>query len=123
MNFRTLATLTALGCFLLAAIWIFAPDLLLSIWGVNITPSASLVSRRNGMLFLGVGLMFFCARTAQPSAARTAMSNGFAAGCLALAALGFFELATGHVGLGILAATLVEIPLGLAFLFAARSQQ
>jgi hypothetical protein len=123
MNFRTLASITALGCFSLAAVWTFAPELLLKLWGVDLNSAAAIMARRNGAAFLGFGVMFFCARTAQPSSARSAMSTGFGIGCLALAALGFFELVTGHVGLGILTATLVEIPLGFSFLVVARTQR
>ncbi len=123
MNFRTLASITALGCFALAAIWTFAPELLFTLWGIDLSNSAAIVARRNGAAFLGFAVMFFCARTAQPSSARSAMSTGFGIGCLALAALGIFELAAGHVGLGILAATLVEIALGFSFLVVARTQR
>lgn len=122
MNFRTLASLTSIGCFMLAAVWLFAPDLLLSLWGVDFNSSAAFVARRNGAMFLGFGVMFNCARYAQPSTARAAMSTGFAVGCLALSALGFYELASDHVGMGILYAAPAELVLGTAFLFAARSQ-
>lgn len=123
MNFRILATLTALGCFLLAAIWAFAPAHLLSLWGVDFSSAAGITGRRNGALFLGLGVMFLYARNSEHSLARSAIISGFVVACLALAALGTYELATGHVGLGILPALLVEIALALAFLYVARTRK
>lgn len=121
MNFRTLATITALGCFLLAGIWACAPELLLAMWGVEFSYSAGLVSRRGAALFAGVGVMFFCARNSEHSLARSAIISGFVVACLALAAFGTYELATGHAGPGILSALFVEITLAAAFLYVART--
>ncbi len=122
MNFRTLASITALGCFLLAAIWAFAPESLLSMWGVEFSYPVGLVGRRGAALFAGIGVMFFYARNAEHSLARSAIISGFTVGCLGLAALGVFELSTGHAKLGILAAVLGEISLAMAFMYVARTK-
>ena len=123
MNFRNLAILSSLVCFALAVTWILAPSILLAVWEVEFSYSAGLVGRRGAALFAGIGVMFFCARNAEPSSARSALISGFIVGCVALAALGTFELATGHAGLGILSAVLVEVVLALAFLYIARTQE
>ncbi len=122
MNFRNLAILSSLVCFTLAVTWTLAPNALLTVWGVEFSYSAGLVGRRGAALFAGIGVMFFYARNAEPSSARSALVAGFVVGCVALAALGTFELATGHAGLGILSAVLVEVALALAFLYVARVQ-
>jgi hypothetical protein len=120
LNFRSLAILSALIFFALALAWMLAPDHLLSSWGVEFSSSVGLVGRRMAALYAGIGVMFFTARNAEPSSVRSALVTGFVVACLILAVLGVFELATGHAGIGILAAVLIEIALTLAFLYVAR---
>lgn len=115
-TFRRLAILISLLFFGLAATWIFAPDAMLANWNVASSPSAELVGRRAAALYAGIGVMFFLARRAEPSPARSALTAGMATACLLLAALGVFELLAGHAGAGILAAVLIEAALALAFL-------
>ena len=115
-SFQYLATAAAIICFALAIVWLLAPQLLLSLWGVAYSHSVGLVSRRGAALFLGIGIMLFLARNAEPSPSRTALSAGFIVGCLALASLGVFELVKKRAGIGILSAVLVEVVLAIAFL-------
>lgn len=115
LNFRSLAILSALLFFALALTWMFAPDLVLSSWGVELSDPVGLVGRRGAALYAGVGAMFFLARNAEPSTARSALVTGFVVTCSVLAVLGVFELATGNAERGILAAVLIEIALVLAF--------
>lgn len=115
LNFRSLAILSALLFFALAFTWMFAPDLVLSSWGVELSYPVDLIGRGAAALYAGFGVMFFLARNAEPSAARSALITGFMVSCSVLAALGVFELVTGHVERGILAAVLIEVALVLAF--------
>jgi len=117
LNFRSLATLCAFVCFSLALIWALSPKLLLSTWGVDFSYPVGLVGRRSAALFAGIGVMFFWARNAEPSSARSALVAGFVVSCLALAALGVVELGNGHAGPGILSAVLIEVALILASLY------
>ncbi|KAB0519907.1 hypothetical protein [Pseudomonas extremorientalis] len=121
LNFRTLATFTALLCFALALVWGLRPDLLLWLWSVEYSNATGMVSRRNAALFLGIGIMFYRARHAPPSDTRRALTTGFVAGCLVLALLGFGEWINGNAGPGILLAVATETVLGLAFIQAHRS--
>lgn len=122
MNFKNLATVSAFICFALALIWTLVPNVLLAMWGIDFSYSAGLVGRRGAALFAAIGIMFFTARNAEPSSARSALVSGFVFCCFALAALGTFELSSGHAGLGILSAILVEVALALAFIFVARNE-
>ncbi len=122
MNFKTLAILSGLLCFSLAAIWLFAPNILLSTWGVDFSYSVGLVGRRGAALYAGIGVMFFCAKNSEHSLARSAIISGIVVAFLALAALGTFELATVHATPGILSAVLVEVALAVAFLRVARAR-
>ena len=91
--------------------------LLLSTWGVDFSYAVGLMGRRGAALFAGIGVMFFWARNAEPSSARSALVAGFVISCLALAALGVVELGNGHAGPGILSAVLIEVALILASLY------
>ncbi|MDO9344784.1 MAG: hypothetical protein Q7T99_14995 [Pseudomonas sp.] len=121
LNFRNLATFTALLCFALALVWGLRPDLLLWLWSVEYSNATGMVSRRNAALFLGIGIMFYRARHAPPSDTRRALTTGFITGCLVLALLGFGEWINGNAGPGILLAVATETVLGLAFIQAHRS--
>jgi hypothetical protein len=46
LTFRSLAILSAVVFFSLALIWMFAPNLMLSRWGVHFSSSAGLMARR-----------------------------------------------------------------------------
>jgi hypothetical protein len=120
MNFRNLAIISAFLCFALAAAWMLAPEILLSLWGVEFSSATGLVSRRAAALFAGFCVMFICIRNAEPSPSRSGLVSGFVVACLLLAALGVFELATGHAGIGILSAVITEVVLALAFLSVGR---
>ncbi|MHB9842113.1 hypothetical protein Q8F57_045940 [Paraburkholderia terrae] len=121
LNFRSLAILSSVIFFALALTWLLAPNFFLSRWGVEFSQPVGLVGRRVAALCLGIGIMFFSARDAAPSSARSALVTGFVVACLTLAALGVFELATHHASSGILSAVLVEVALAVAFLSVARS--
>lgn len=121
LSFRTLATATALLCFVLALVWGLRPDLLLGMWGVTSSDATGLVARRSAALFLAIGIMFYRARHAPPSDTRRAMTSGFAIGCLVLAVLGVCEWFSGNAGPEIFLAVATETVLGLAFIQAHRS--
>ncbi|MFW0754297.1 hypothetical protein ACN1C3_06030 [Pseudomonas sp. H11T01] len=115
-TFRSLATFTAALCFVLAIVWGFFPDVLLSIWGIEYSGATGLVSRRSAVLFLAFSVVFYRARRAPPSSTRRAVSTGMVVACFGLAALGLGEWLNGHAGPGILLAVIVEIALGLGFI-------
>jgi hypothetical protein len=123
LTFRRLATLSSIICFELAATWLFTPWLVPLLWQVEYSYPAALFGRQSGALFLAIGVMFLLARTCERSTGRDALVSGFVVGCLALAALGLYELSTGHAGFGILSAVLVEVFLAAGFLVSLRSEQ
>jgi hypothetical protein len=117
LSFRNLAIVIALLFLVLAFTWMFAPQRLLMEWGIALTPSASVVGRRAAALYAGVAIMFWSARNAEPSPARSALIKGLAVACLMLASLGVFEWTTGHATPGILVAAFIEVMLTLALLY------
>lgn len=122
-TFRGLAILYSCFCLVLAGMFLFHPDFMLSQWQVDFSDPVGLVARRCGAFFAGLAVMFFCARNAEPSLARTAIVKGFVVAMLILAGLGVMEFATGHAGPGILTAVVFEIVcvLVMAFVVGVRS--
>jgi hypothetical protein len=115
LSFREAAIAGSSICFALAAIWIGAPQFILWIWQIDGSQPALLMARRGGALFAGLAIMMLLARDAERSPARSAVAVGFSVSCAALAALGVYEFASGHAGVGMLAAAAVESVLALAF--------
>ena len=116
MNFRNLVIFTATLFGMLAVICAFAPDILLSAWGVGFSYPVALVCRRSAALFAGLAVMLFRAREAEASPVRSAIVTGLIVTNITLACLGIFELTTGHAQPGILSAVAVEFALGLSFI-------
>ncbi|SDO70476.1 hypothetical protein SAMN05216303_102138 [Rhodoferax sp. OV413] len=116
LNFQRVAILIALSFFTLAATLMFAPNVMLADWGLELTLSVSVVCRRAAALFAGIAVMFFLARNAEPSPARSALTTGLVVSCLMLTALGGFELAAGHVTPKILIPMSIEVMFTLALL-------
>ena len=122
LQFRAVATATAVLFFVLALTLMFAPGRILADWGLDVTLSVAVIGRRAAALFAGIAVMFFLARNAEPSVARSALVKGVVALCALLATLGLFELQMGNVTPAILTAVVIEITILLAFVVAERGQ-
>jgi len=116
MRFRTLAIITAIVTLVLGAGYLFVGALLVGRWQIEPTASVLLLGRRMSALYLGLAVIFFLARSAPPSAARTALCAGTAVTCSLLALLGVYEFSVGHAGPGILVSVAVESLLALSYL-------
>jgi hypothetical protein len=68
-----------------------------------------------GAVYLGLAAMFFVARPAGASPARSALAAGAAVALLLLAGLGVYEFAIGHAARGILVSAAVELLLSVGF--------
>jgi hypothetical protein len=115
LSFREAAIAGSSICFALAAIWMGAPQFILWSWQIDGSQPALLMARRGGALFAGLAVMLLLTRDAERSPTRSAIAVGFSVSCAALAALGVYEFAAGHAGVGVLAAAVVESVLALAF--------
>ena len=112
MNFRTIAVITAIVSVALGAGYLLFGGLVVGRWQIQPTDSVLLLGRRMGGLYLGLGVMFFLARSVPVSVARTALSAGAAVALSVLALLGVYELTVGHAGAGILVSVVIESLLG-----------
>jgi len=108
MNFKTLAVTTAIISFLLGLGYLFFGGIVVGRWQIQPTESVILLGRRLAALYIGLAVIFFLARSAPVSTARTSLSIGAAVALFFLAILGIYELLLGHVGRGILASVAVE---------------
>jgi lysylphosphatidylglycerol synthetase-like protein (DUF2156 family) len=117
LSFHRLSVFSSILFVVLAIILMFAPTLMLTSWGVELTTSVGLVARRIAALYTGLAVMFFMVRNAEHSTTRTALITGTITACSILALLGVYEFATGHATSGILTAVFVEVALVLAFLY------
>jgi hypothetical protein len=117
LTFYRLSVFSSILFTVLAFILMFAPVLMLSAWGVELTDSVGLVARRIAALYAGIAVMYFFARNAAHSATRTALIVGTITACLLLAVLGVYEFVAGHASNGILVSVLIEVVLILAFLY------
>lgn len=117
LNFYRLSVFSSVLFTILAFILMFAPAVMLSAWGVELTDSVGLVTRRIAALYAGIAVMYFYARNAEHSATRSALIVGTITACLILALLGIYEFSAGHASGGILISVLIEVVLVLAFLY------
>ncbi len=117
LSFYRLSVFSSILFTVLAFILMFAPVVMLSAWGVELTDSVGLVTRRIAALYAGIAVMYFFARNAEHSPIRTALIVGTITACLILALLGVYELSVGHASSGILASVFIEVVLVLAFLY------
>jgi len=116
MSFKTIAVITAVVLLVLGLGYLAAGTLLVGRWQIEPTVSVLLFGRRIGALYLGLSAMFFLARSAPVSVARTALSTGAAVTCSLLAVLGVYEFSAGHAGPAILASAALEFLLALGYM-------
>ena len=117
MKFKTVAVVTAVvGC-LLGAAFIFLGKLMLSRWQIEATDELLLLCRRIGVIYLGLSVLLFFARSAPVSTARTAISAGFATALSLLACLGVYEFVGARVGPGIFVSAFLEALLATGFIW------
>jgi hypothetical protein len=115
MNFKTIALITSLVGFLLGVAYLFLGNLVVARWHIEPTEAVLLLGRRIGALYLGLAVMYFIARSAPVSLARTALSAGTAFALSALVLLGVFEFTSGRVGPGIFVSAGIELLIAIAY--------
>lgn len=116
MKFKAMAIVTGIALLGLGVGYFFFGAVIVGRWQVEPTVSVLLLARRIGCLYLGLSLVFFLARKAPFSTARTALSAGAVVITLLLAGTGVYALAMGHAGKGILISAAIEFLLGLGFI-------
>ena len=115
MTFKSLATATSLLCLGLGVVWFTLPHWILTHWALDYDYGGGFVSRRMACLFVALGVILFSLRKTQSRDARVAAGRGVIAACVTLVLLGLYELASGHVGWGIVFAIGLETSLVVAF--------
>jgi hypothetical protein len=85
-------------------------------WNITATDEVLLLARRIGAVYLGLSVLFFMARTAPVSDARTAISAGATVVLLLLVTLGIYEFVAGRVGAGIFGSAGIELVIAIGFI-------
>jgi hypothetical protein len=115
MTFHVMALImTCAGC-LLGLRFILAGGSVLKEWGIDATAGALIVSRRTGVIYLGLALMFFLGRTVAPSDLRSAVCLVMGGAIALLACLGLFEFGTRRASAGIFRSVAAEAVLAGGF--------
>ena len=115
MSFRTIAVITAIVALVLGTGWLLAGTLMAGRWQIESTESVLLMGRRIGAVYLGLSVMFFLAKSAPVSVARTALSTGTVLVCSLLAFLGLYEFSSGRAGPAILVSVAIELLFALGY--------
>ena len=87
-------------------------------WGIEATQGSLFMCRRYGALYLGIVVMFFLGRNADPSDLRSAVCLGIGGAVALLAAHGLWEYSAGRVTSGIIVPAIVEAVLAAGFVSA-----
>jgi len=119
MTFELIAfVMTGAGA-LLGLRFLLAGDSIMREWGLEPSPSARIMCRRLGALYLGLALVFFLGRNAAPSELRTALCVGIGVASAMLASLGVFELVARRARRRILISVVTEVLLAAALVWVA----
>jgi hypothetical protein len=117
MTFQIMALVMACAGCVLGGRFIFAGGSVLKEWGIEATPGAIVVFRRIGALYLGLALMFFLGRAAEPSDLRSAVCLVMGGAIALLAGLGLFEFLARRVGAGVFRSVVGEAVLAAGFVW------
>jgi len=107
-TFRQLSFAVSVLYIVLAASLIFAPNLIYWIFGLTSHASTDVLSRRAGMLFLGLSVIAFLGRSAKDSQHTQAFLFGTCVSMTGLIGVGIFEWLRANVGPGIWFAITIE---------------
>ena len=122
MTFKPLATATSVLCLALGVVWFALPQWILTHWRLDYDYGGGFVARRMACLFFAIAVILFSLRNTVSREARVAAGRGVITACATLIVLGLYELASGHVGWGIVFAFGLATSLILAFLGVERSE-
>lgn len=117
MTFQSLALVMTAACIGLGARFLFFGRGLLTEWGLESTAGALILLRRMSLMYLGLALVFFIARTAGPSDIRSAVCLIMGGIAVLLAGLGLYEFLARRASAGIFRSAVAEAVLGAAFVW------
>lgn len=115
MSFRLAASLTAIVCVILFPILLLAGSSYLATYGVSADGAAVFMARRAAPTLLGLGVLLWLARGAEPSAIRKAISIGVIVTFAGIAATGIYEYVLGIAHWVILVAAFGELIIASVF--------
>ena len=118
MSFRIMAWTTAIAGLVLGVRFLALGAGVAREWGIEPGDGVLVFARRIGALYLGLAILFFLGRDAEPSALRSAVCLGVGAAIALLAALGAWDLAARRVKSTIIVPIVLELVLAAGFVSA-----
>lgn len=116
MSFYKLSSITAFIAVLLSATLIGIPELLFYVFNIEANGATYFMSRRAGILFIGLAFVSWQIRNIFEINTQQAICLGFMAIMFGLAALGCIEFVLGNTEMGVFLAILTELTLGWFYL-------
>ena len=117
MTFQIMAHIMTVAACLLGLRFIFAGVGVLREWGIEESAGALMLFRRLGVIYLGLGLMFFLGRNAAHSDFRSAVCLVMGGAVAVLACLGLSDFLARRAGAGIFRSIAGEAVLAAAFVW------
>jgi hypothetical protein len=114
-EYKNLSIGFAVLCGVLSFLLFLFPDFILWLFAVDTSEGARFISRRAGILFLGLGVISYASRNADHSVARQAICLGVAVCMILMAILGLFEFVRGFSGIGSFAPIVIEVFFAFGF--------
>lgn len=115
ISYNLVSKLAAALCFILFLCLLLAPGLIYWIFELIGNDVSDFMARRAATLFLGLSVIIFLSRNAEPSQLRQNLCMGLGVMMAAIAVVGIFEFMRGAVGGGIWLAITTEIAFALAY--------
>lgn len=124
MSYKAVSFAASALYFALFACLLLSPEVIYWLFGINGHPSADLLAKRAGMLFLGLAVLSFVGRDAPPSNLRRTVVIAISTTLGGLIVIGVYEFLRGTAGAGIwcaIAGETVFLGLYLNVLFRGRA--
>lgn len=117
LTFQALSIVMACAGCLLGLRFVLASGAVLREWGLETTVASTVVSRRIGVIYLGLGLMYFLGRSAAPSDLRSAVCLVSGGAIALLACLGLLDFLGRRASVGVFRSVIAEAVLAAGFLW------
>lgn len=116
ISFQNVCSAVAAIFLALSVTLIALPDVVYWLFSLQGNDLGNFLTKRAGVLFLGLSILCFLARNSDNSEVRRIVSASVGTATCVMALLGIYELARGNAGAGILVAVFIEIVVAALFL-------
>ncbi len=115
--YKILNWFTSLLCLYLFYVLLFDATSFFTDIEVDACQAAYILAKRASMMMLGISILLFLSKNLQHSDARQIIIISSAMIMLGFATMGSFELIRGNIGTAIIGAIVIEISIGISYIF------